>query len=73
MSGIVAYTCPGCKKRVTTPDTQFGCDDCWQRLPAEIRRRLTRGDLGRDVHVWDEALRDATSWYLDNPLPERVR
>lgn len=55
------------------PNHHFACDDCWKRLPREIRRSLVvhrRG--GQTGPGRDQVENAAGQWFLDNPPPVPV-
>ena len=53
------------------PASQLGCNDCWARIPEDIRSRLSRADVRRDDQAWEEAVRDAADWYLQESRASR--
>ena len=68
-----AHDCPGgCGQQVSR--TKFACLICWRRLPADLRRPITRLH-NRDLLGHIQAMSDARRWYRetarDRPRPRR--
>jgi len=62
------HDCPGCGAS-GVPNHLFACRRDWWRLPAELRRPITRTYVTNDIVAHADAMRAAQDWYRSHPLP----
>lgn len=69
-------TCPRCHAKIRPG--LVGCKPCWYALPKEIRDRINEHYTPRQTLLtataeYHRALRDALTWFRDNPVSDELQ